>query len=247
MIVLCVYVVWVRELVFILLGSRWATAILFLWVLGAWSRRRVYVGLFLHISGNCCFVGFGCKQEVQCCACLGLSLNLGCGVCGCKGGRRVDLAEKMAATKKVDPRVAYIAKSIRAIPDFPKKGLDIVLFLLHLHPSTTLGTLPLRFNLAQLWFRCRSSKVTMCSEEWSAVCSSSQIFSSAGIIFRDVTTLLLDHKAFKDTTDIFVERYKDQKIDVIVGEKPLYTLILPWLGSYTQSLQSHHPNWTICW
>ena len=36
-------------------------------------------------------------------------------------------------------------------------------------------------------------------------------------MFRDVTTLLLDHKAFKDTTDIFVERYRDQKIDVIVG------------------------------
>ena len=36
-------------------------------------------------------------------------------------------------------------------------------------------------------------------------------------MFRDVTTLLLDHKAFKDTIDIFVERYRDQKIDVIVG------------------------------
>ncbi|BBN06936.1 adenine phosphoribosyltransferase [Marchantia polymorpha subsp. ruderalis] len=42
-------------------------------------------------------------------------------------------------------------------------------------------------------------------------------FPKAGILFRDVTTLLLDHKAFKDTTDIFVERYKDMKIDVVVG------------------------------
>ncbi|KAL2633770.1 hypothetical protein R1flu_005249 [Riccia fluitans] len=42
-------------------------------------------------------------------------------------------------------------------------------------------------------------------------------FPKAGIIFRDVTTLLLDHKAFKDTIDIFVERYKDMKIDVVVG------------------------------
>jgi len=65
----------------------------------------------------------------------------------------------MSATKNGDPRVAYISDSIRAIPDFPHKG----------------------------------------------------------IMFWDVTTLLLDHKAFKDTIDIFVERYQDQKIDAIVG------------------------------
>ncbi|CAM6114021.1 unnamed protein product [Calypogeia fissa] len=58
-----------------------------------------------------------------------------------------------------DPRIAAISASIRAIPDFPKKG----------------------------------------------------------ILFRDVTTLLLDHKAFQDTIDIFVERYKDKNIDVVVG------------------------------
>lgn len=46
----------------------------------------------------------------------------------------------------------------------------------------------------------------------------------AGIMFRDVTTLLLDHKAFKDTIDIFVERYRDQKVDVIVGAMPLTPL-----------------------
>lgn len=40
----------------------------------------------------------------------------------------------------------------------------------------------------------------------------------AGIMFWDVTTLLLDHKAFKDTIDILVERYRDQKVDVIVGK-----------------------------
>jgi adenine/guanine phosphoribosyltransferase-like PRPP-binding protein len=40
----------------------------------------------------------------------------------------------------------------------------------------------------------------------------------AGIMFRDVTTLLLDHQAFKDSIDIFAERYQDQKIDVVAGE-----------------------------
>lgn len=36
-------------------------------------------------------------------------------------------------------------------------------------------------------------------------------------MFRDITTLLLDHQAFKDSIDIFVERYQDQKIDVVAG------------------------------
>jgi adenine phosphoribosyltransferase len=36
-------------------------------------------------------------------------------------------------------------------------------------------------------------------------------------MFRDVTTLLLDHQAFKDSIDIFAERYQDQKIDVVAG------------------------------
>lgn len=38
-----------------------------------------------------------------------------------------------------------------------------------------------------------------------------------GIMFQDITTLLLVPKAFKDTIDLFVERYKDQNIDVIAG------------------------------
>ncbi|XP_057780027.1 adenine phosphoribosyltransferase 1-like isoform X2 [Salvia miltiorrhiza] len=42
-------------------------------------------------------------------------------------------------------------------------------------------------------------------------------FPKPGIMFQDITTLLLDHKAFKDTIDLFVERYKDQNISVIAG------------------------------
>lgn len=40
---------------------------------------------------------------------------------------------------------------------------------------------------------------------------------SAGIMFQDITTLLLDHKAFKDTVDIFVDRYRDMDISVVAG------------------------------
>nr|GMC49463.1 adenine phosphoribosyltransferase 5-like [Ipomoea batatas] len=39
----------------------------------------------------------------------------------------------------------------------------------------------------------------------------------AGIMFQDITTLLLNHKVFKDTVDIFVDRYKDMDISVVAG------------------------------
>lgn len=38
-----------------------------------------------------------------------------------------------------------------------------------------------------------------------------------GIMFQDITTLLLDHKAFKDTVDIFVDRYRHMAISVVAG------------------------------
>ncbi|KAK7352473.1 hypothetical protein VNO80_17895 [Phaseolus coccineus] len=42
-------------------------------------------------------------------------------------------------------------------------------------------------------------------------------FPKPGILFQDITTLLLDPKAFKDTIDLFVERYRDQNINVVAG------------------------------
>ncbi|XP_050229719.1 adenine phosphoribosyltransferase 3 [Mercurialis annua] len=42
-------------------------------------------------------------------------------------------------------------------------------------------------------------------------------FPKPGIMFQDVTTLLLDPKAFKDTIDLFVERYKGKNISVVAG------------------------------
>ncbi|RXI01162.1 hypothetical protein DVH24_001396 [Malus domestica] len=40
-------------------------------------------------------------------------------------------------------------------------------------------------------------------------------FPKPGIMFQDITTLLLDPKAFKDTIDLFVERYKGKNISVV--------------------------------
>ncbi|KAI6707335.1 hypothetical protein NL676_010297 [Syzygium grande] len=42
-------------------------------------------------------------------------------------------------------------------------------------------------------------------------------FPKPGIMFQDITTLLLDSKAFKDALDLFVERYKDRNISVVAG------------------------------
>lgn len=40
-------------------------------------------------------------------------------------------------------------------------------------------------------------------------------------MFQDITTLLLDHKAFKHTIDIFVDRYRDMQISVVAGKRLL--------------------------
>ncbi|KAK4274443.1 hypothetical protein QN277_017661 [Acacia crassicarpa] len=42
-------------------------------------------------------------------------------------------------------------------------------------------------------------------------------FPKQGIMFQDITTLLLDHKAFKNAIDIFVDRYRDMHISVVAG------------------------------
>ncbi|CAI9113968.1 OLC1v1037530C1 [Oldenlandia corymbosa var. corymbosa] len=42
-------------------------------------------------------------------------------------------------------------------------------------------------------------------------------FPKPGIMFQDITTLLLDPKAFQDAIDIFVERYRDMDISIVAG------------------------------
>ncbi len=42
-------------------------------------------------------------------------------------------------------------------------------------------------------------------------------FPIPGILFRDITPLLADRRGFKTTIDLFVERYRDAKLDHIVG------------------------------
>ena len=44
-----------------------------------------------------------------------------------------------------------------------------------------------------------------------------QDFPKRGIVFRDITTLLKDKKAFGATIDIFYKRYKNEKIDKVIS------------------------------
>ena len=42
-------------------------------------------------------------------------------------------------------------------------------------------------------------------------------FLFQGVMFQDITTLLLEPKVFRDTIDMFVERYRDKNITVVAG------------------------------
>lgn len=45
--------------------------------------------------------------------------------------------------------------------------------------------------------------------------------SEEGIIFRDITTLLKDPMGFRETIDLLYKRYKDKKIDKVIGIESL--------------------------
>ncbi|KAK4478307.1 hypothetical protein RD792_017596 [Penstemon davidsonii] len=65
-----------------------------------------------------------------------------------------------------------------------------------------------------------SSDVNTRDDRISRISSSIRIipdFPKPGILFQDITTLLLDPTAFQDTIDLFVERYKDKNINVVAG------------------------------
>jgi len=42
-------------------------------------------------------------------------------------------------------------------------------------------------------------------------------FPKPGILFRDITTLLQDRKAFKESIDLLIKKYKGKKIDKVVA------------------------------
>ncbi len=50
-------------------------------------------------------------------------------------------------------------------------------------------------------------------------------FPHKGILFWDVTTIMLNHEAFKYTIELFAEHYKDKKVDVVAGTSSLLALL----------------------
>ncbi len=46
---------------------------------------------------------------------------------------------------------------------------------------------------------------------------SSPYFPKEGILFRDITTMLMDAEAFEESIDLLASNYRDKKIDKIVG------------------------------
>lgn len=57
----------------------------------------------------------------------------------------------------------------------------------------------------------------MKSEELKKVIRDVPNFPQEGIIFKDISTLLQDKKAFKKSIDLLVKKYKKEKIDYVVG------------------------------
>ncbi|KAK9148072.1 hypothetical protein Scep_006829 [Stephania cephalantha] len=62
-------------------------------------------------------------------------------------------------------------------------------------------------------FKCQDSRINEIKSKIRVVPN----FPKPGIMFQDITTLLLDPKAFKNTIDLFVERYKGKNISVVAG------------------------------
>src|SRR5919201_6474705 len=42
-------------------------------------------------------------------------------------------------------------------------------------------------------------------------------FPTEGILFKDITTLLKDANAFRDVVDLLSARYRNERIDIVVG------------------------------
>ncbi|KAL2346469.1 hypothetical protein Fmac_000469 [Flemingia macrophylla] len=89
-------------------------------------------------------------------------------------------------------------------------------------PSSSIRFPPLRSFSSPRQITRMASKVAQDQQDSRLERISSAIrvipdFPKPGIMFQDITTLLLDTKAFRDTIDLFVERYRDKNISVVAG------------------------------
>lgn len=132
-----------------------------------------------------------------------------------------------------DPRLEAISQAIRVVPHFPKQGFYFLslfhfyflffffydLLLLLLVSVSVRGVVLVGFLDGGFYF-----DVVGFSGNFHRTCDVNGLV--AGIMFQDITTLLLDPKAFKDTVDIFVDRYRDMDISVVAGNISITFLLL---------------------
>lgn len=87
--------------------------------------------------------------------------------------------------------------------------------------STRLNAAAGRQQAAMATVAAPGSKVAVTPEQRQQIISDSirgiPDFPKPGILFWDVTTLLLNPTAFQMTIDALYDRYKDQKIDAVAG------------------------------
>uniref|UniRef100_A0A453P320 adenine phosphoribosyltransferase n=1 Tax=Aegilops tauschii subsp. strangulata TaxID=200361 RepID=A0A453P320_AEGTS len=95
-----------------------------------------------------------------------------------------------AVVAPADPRLQGISDAIRVVPHFPKQGRSSPLLVLTLDPSSS------------------------AAHDRHKTCLLGRI---AGIMFNDITTLLLRPGVFKDAVDMFVERYRGMGIAAVAG------------------------------
>uniref|UniRef100_A0A8R7PH10 adenine phosphoribosyltransferase n=1 Tax=Triticum urartu TaxID=4572 RepID=A0A8R7PH10_TRIUA len=123
------------------------------------------------------------------------------GTSGSEGGGKVAEAQAPAKKGAADPRLQGISDAIRVVPHFPKPGPSV-------HPRAKpllLGVVLTNHNPPVFLSDVLSSGRPVVGA------------ARAGIMFNDITALLLRPGVFKDAVDLFVERYRGMGIAAVAG------------------------------
>lgn len=158
------------------------------------------------------------------------------------GGNNVAMVVDEAAAAKgkslgaADPRLQAISDAIRVVPHFPKPGpppsSPAQSFIRLTRTGRTnrtrgRGARPPRSGTRTRARRRPAARVAGDGHGGRACCSFHSVLSRppqasscacAGIMFNDITELLLRPGVFKDAVDMFVERYRGMGIAAVAGK-----------------------------
>ncbi|MBV8371222.1 MAG: adenine phosphoribosyltransferase [Candidatus Eremiobacteraeota bacterium] len=123
------------------------------------------------------------------------------------------LAAPLASAGATAPKVIVAASApavsnfaFIASPVFPERGKD---------SSRKTSCEPAGVPREAPWRRGRSGRAVPVQIE--SLIRAIPDFPIPGILFRDITPLLADREGFKATIDLFVQQYKDARVDAVVG------------------------------